>query len=470
MPYTQTRYIFLLRIILSITDLLLLNIAFFVSFSMLKFLDKQLLHPSSYQKYLVLINLIWIVSSSVYRMYHVEMVKTVEAILRVTWKSLILNVFIFLVYLTFTNDTLLSREFLFVFYFFLAFFLFLSRFLGSLFEMMISRQYGIGKPVAILGKNATGIKLADFFNESRNFKFIGFLDQQYQEELIFTTAEGTLNSATMLQLKAAADTGVKDVYVSLTPKKMSDAKLLLMEAEKQCVRLKFVPDFLGSMETPFTITYLDGFPIITLRKEPLEDIQARFKKRLLDLGFSFLVTIFLLSWLVPIIAMLIKLDSKGPVFFLQDRAGRGNKNFKIFKFRSMRVNSNTNDFKQASKNDNRITKLGKFLRSSSLDEIPQFFNVLLGSMSVVGPRPHVPQLNQQYHEIIEKYMVRNFVKPGITGWAQVNGCRGETNETSQMEKRVKYDIDYMEKWSVMFDVKIIFMTVFNILKGEENAY
>lgn len=471
MPNTQTRYLFLLRIILSITDLLLLNIAFFISFSILKFLDKQLiLNPSSYQKYLVLVNLIWLVSSGVYKMYHVEMVKTVEVILRVTWKSLLLNVFIFLAFLTFTNDNYLSREFLFVFYFNLACFLFISRFFGSLSEMMLSRQYGIGKPVAILGRNATGAKLANFFTESRNFKFLGFLDDVNQEEAGFSNPDGELTDETILQLKTAAQTGVKDIYVSLTPQKMSDAKHLLMEAEKQCVRLKFVPDFLGSIETPFIINYLDGFPIISLRKEPLEDMQARFKKRLLDLTFSFLVTVFLLSWLVPIIAVLIKLDSKGPVFFLQERAGRGNENFKIFKFRSMKVEPNIGEFKQASKNDNRITKLGKFLRASSLDEIPQFFNVLVGTMSVVGPRPHVPQLNNQYHEIIEKYMVRNFVKPGITGWAQVNGCRGETNEVSQMEKRIKYDVSYTEQWSIMFDIKIIFMTVFNILKGEENVY
>ncbi|TAE42972.1 MAG: undecaprenyl-phosphate glucose phosphotransferase [Sphingobacteriales bacterium] len=469
MPYTQTRYIFLLRIVLSITDLLLLNIAFFGSFYIIEFFG-QLLHPLSYQKYLVLVNLIWIVSSSVYRMYHVEMVKTVEAILRVTWRSLVLNIFIFLLYLTFTNDTFLSREFLFAFYCLLAFFLFLSRFLGSLFEMLLTRQYGIGIPVAILGNNATGNKLGSFFSNSRNFKFMGFLDLENDEKSLFSDSLGTLKTSTIEQLKNAAQLGVKDVYVSLTPKRMPDAKYLLREAEKQCVRLKFVPDFLGSMEIPFNISYLEGFPIITLRKEPLDNMQARFKKRLLDTGFSLLVTVLILSWLVPIIALLIKLDSKGPVFFMQNRAGRGNVTFKIFKFRSMKVMDKSSTFKQASKNDDRITRVGKFLRATSLDEIPQFFNVLLGSMSVVGPRPHVPELNHQYHEIIEKYMVRNFVKPGITGWAQVNGCRGETTEIAQMEERVKYDINYTEKWSVMLDIKIVFMTIFNILKGEENAY
>ncbi|TAF43908.1 MAG: undecaprenyl-phosphate glucose phosphotransferase [Sphingobacteriales bacterium] len=469
MPYTQTRYIFLLRIILSITDLLLLNIAFFSSFYIIEFLGKSL-NPLSYQKYLVLVNLIWIVSSSVYRMYHIDMVKTIETILSVTWRSLVLNIFVFLLYLTFTNDTFLSREFLIIFYCLLAFFLFLSRFFGSLFEMLFTRQYGIGIPVAILGNNATGNKLSDFFSNSRNFKFFGFLDEPNDASSLFFDSKGKIENLTIEQFKKASQLGVKDVYVSLTPKRMHDAKYLLLEAEKQCIRLKFVPDFLGTIETPFNISYLEGFPVITLRKEPLDDIQARFKKRLLDTGFSLLVTVFILSWLVPIIALLIKLDSKGPVFFMQNRAGRGNQTFKIFKFRSMKITDKASTFKQASKNDDRITRVGKFLRATSLDEIPQFFNVLLGSMSVVGPRPHVPELNHQYREIIDKYMVRNFVKPGITGWAQVNGCRGETTETSQMEERVKYDISYTEKWSVMLDIKIIFMTVFNILKGEENAY
>jgi putative colanic acid biosynthesis UDP-glucose lipid carrier transferase len=469
MNNTQTRYLFLLRIILSITDLLLLNLSFLLSFFILKVFGFDL-HPLSYKKYLILINLIWLVSSSLYRMYHVEMVKTVEAILRVTWRSLILNIFIFSIYLTFTNDVYLSREFLFVFYCILAVLLFLSRFSGSLLEMMITRQYGIGKPVAILGRNPTGDKLGSFFESSRDFKFVGFLDDKKPTSSLFKDNEGTIKTSTIQYLEEAAIAGVKDVYVSLTPDRMPDAKYLLIEAEKLCIRLKFVPDFLGTMETPFNISYLEGFPIISLREEPLEDMQARFKKRILDLVFSLLVTVFLLSWLVPIIALLIKLESRGPVFFMQNRAGRGNEIFKIIKFRSMRVLKTDAETKQASKDDQRITKVGKFLRKTSLDEIPQFFNVLFGSMSIIGPRPHMLAHNDTYREIIDKYMVRQFLKPGISGWAQVNGYRGETKEHFLMEKRVEMDIWYMENWTLMLDVKIIFMTAYNIIKGEENAY
>lgn len=468
MPNTQTRYLFLLRIILSITDILLLNLAFILSFYFLE-LFGHLIHPLSYKKYLIIINLIWLVSTSLYKMYHIEMVETIESILRVTWRSLVLNIFIFLIYLTFSQDNNLSREFLIVFYFFLATLLFLSRFMGTMFEAIVSKQYGIGKPVAILGKNLTGDKLGKFFEQSRKFKFMGFLDDKHPQ-IFFSDESGTLHIETIEYLKHASMSGIKEIYVSLTPDRMPNAKSLLLEAEKQCVRLKFVPDFLGTMETPFNISYFEGFPIITLREEPLEDMQARFKKRILDVVFSLIISVFLLSWLVPIIAILIKLDSKGPIFFLQNRAGRGNEIFKIIKFRSMKVLDKDGDFIQVSKDDDRITKLGKFLRKSSLDELPQFFNVLMGSMSVVGPRPHAIKMNAQYNEIIDRYMVRHFAKPGITGWAQVNGFRGETLHFDQMEERVKYDIYYMEEWSFMLDIKIIFMTIFNIIKGEDNAY
>jgi putative colanic acid biosynthesis UDP-glucose lipid carrier transferase len=174
-------------------------------------------------------------------------------------------------------------------------------------------------------------------------------------------------------------------------------------------------------------------------------------------------------WLYPIIALLIKLQSKGPILFRQKRSGRNDEPFVCYKFRSMRVNPDS-DKKQATKFDARITPIGKFLRRTSLDEMPQFLNVFLGHMSVVGPRPHMLRHTVEYKAVIDKFMVRHFLKPGITGWAQVNGLRGETRLVQQMEKRVRYDIDYLENWSVALDVEIIFLTVINALKGEDNAY
>ena len=184
---------------------------------------------------------------------------------------------------------------------------------------------------------------------------------------------------------------------------------------------------------------------------------------------SLAVIVFVFSWLYPVLAILIKFQSRGPVLFKQMRTGRNNKPFACYKFRSMRMN-NSSDVRQASVNDDRITPIGRFMRKTSLDEFPQFFNVLMGYMSIIGPRPHMLAHTEQYRKIIDKYMVRQFSKPGISGWAQVNGYRGETKENILMEKRVQHDIQYLENWCLMLDVKIVFLTVINVFKGDEKAY
>jgi lipopolysaccharide/colanic/teichoic acid biosynthesis glycosyltransferase len=175
-----------------------------------------------------------------------------------------------------------------------------------------------------------------------------------------------------------------------------------------------------------------------------------------------------MSWLVPVIGIIIKLSSKGPIFFAQTRSGLDNKEFTCFKFRSMRVNE-LSDEVQATRNDSRTTAFGRFLRRTSLDEMPQFFNVLMGDMSVVGPRPHMLKHTSDYSKIIEGFMVRQLVTPGITGSAQVNGFRGETKSKEDMENRVKYDVWYIENWTLLLDIKLIFLTIMNLIKGSDNA-
>jgi putative colanic acid biosynthesis UDP-glucose lipid carrier transferase len=210
-------------------------------------------------------------------------------------------------------------------------------------------------------------------------------------------------------------------------------------------------------------------PVLTLRYEPLEDLTNRIKKRLFDIIISFFVTVFILSWLIPLISLLIWLDSKGPVFFIQMRSGKSNHEFKCLKFRSMKVNGLAN-LKQATKNDQRLTRIGKFLRRTNLDEFPQFLNVLKGNMSIVGPRPHMLKHTDEYSKATDQYMIRHFLKPGITGWAQVNGLRGEINSIQKLKSRVEHDVWYMENWSIWLDLKIIFLTVFNTIKGDKNAF
>ncbi len=191
-------------------------------------------------------------------------------------------------------------------------------------------------------------------------------------------------------------------------------------------------------------------------------------KRLFDILFSGLVLLVLSVSLFPVIALLIKIDSSGPILFRQLRPGRNNRLFWCYKFRTMKVNDQIEV--QASKNDTRITRIGAFLRKTSLDELPQFFNVLIGDMSVVGPRPNMQNQLLYYSKHIPEYPIRHTITPGITGYAQVSGFRGETKELYLMKKRVEYDLEYMQNWSLSFDIKIIWLTILNMIKGEENAY
>jgi len=217
------------------------------------------------------------------------------------------------------------------------------------------------------------------------------------------------------------------------------------------------------------IEYYGNLPIVTTRPEPLDNLYNRTIKRIFDIVFSSLFLLLIASWLFPIIALAVKLTSKGPVFFMQKRSGENNSEFLCYKFRTMYVNREA-DTKQATKDDPRITSVGRILRKTNLDEIPQFINVLKGDMSVVGPRPHMLKHTEEYSKIVNSFMVRHFVKPGITGAAQANGYRGDTTDPKLMEKRVQYDVWYLENWSFWLDIKIVFLTVWSMVKGNENAF
>lgn len=228
-----------------------------------------------------------------------------------------------------------------------------------------------------------------------------------------------------------------------------------------------VPNFLLNNLMHGNVGRVGALDTISVFESPISGMKD-FYKRSFDLLFSACALIGLAP-VFAVIAVAIKLDSKGAVFFRQDRYGLDGKRIGVYKFRSMSVMDNDAVVKQATKNDRRITKVGAFLRKTSLDELPQFFNVLMGDMSVVGPRPHAVAHNEEYRKRVDYYMLRHKVRPGITGWAQINGWRGETDTLEKMEKRIEYDLDYIRHWSIWFDVKIIFWTFF---KGfvNKNAY
>ncbi|HEY4327712.1 MAG TPA: undecaprenyl-phosphate glucose phosphotransferase [Mucilaginibacter sp.] len=459
----QTPYLYALRFILAVSDLILINICLFLGFYLANKYYVAI-DMSVYRSNVFTSSIIWLLSTGIFRLYSEDTIHKLEYIYRSTWKSIALHGFFFLSYLLSTDHADSLRYFIFIFYTMMVIGFLLSRFTGTAFEGLFKRNFDTRKIVAVLGMNRGGLKLAAYLEQQSSFNFVGFLG----EENYYVDENGQLLAAAAEQFKTAANSNIKEVYVSLTPERMRDVGYLLKEAEKQCVRLKFVPD-LDYAAAPFYIEHMGGFPILSVRREPLEDMGNRFKKRFFDIIFSSLVIVFILSWLYPIIALIIKLQSPGPVIFKQQRSGRDNKPFWCYKFRSMTLN-NKSETEQAKRNDCRITPIGRFMRKTSIDELPQFFNVLLGDMSVVGPRPHMVDHTEQYRAIIDQYMVRQFLKSGITGWAQVKGYRGETKEHHLMEKRVEHDIWYMEHWSSMLDVRIIFMTIINILKGEDNAY
>ncbi|RYF25670.1 MAG: undecaprenyl-phosphate glucose phosphotransferase [Flavobacteriales bacterium] len=462
----QTRYIYILRYILPIVDLAMLNVAYFASSYIAKLMGKTINDELNID-HVVICNLIWLISTAIFGLYTLYGSRKIERIYRGTWRSIASHFVLFTSYLVFFNQDQFSRTLLLSFYGLLAVSFLLNRFFGTLIQYVLLNKFKATKKVAVMGSNGTAIRLAEYLDKQASLEYFGNLGD---DASIYDEPEDASREVIVQAMANAAENGVKDIYVSVAPHRMAEVKTLVAEADHQCLRVKFIPDIGGSMPSPYVISYMGGeFPIISLRHEPLEEVGSRFKKRLFDLIFSSLVIVFILSWLYPILAVLIKLESRGPVLFKQQRSGRNDEPFWCFKFRSMTVNKDS-DNKQATKNDARITKIGNFLRKSSLDEMPQFFNVFFGQMSVVGPRPHMLKHTDEYKNIINQYMVRHFLKPGITGWAQVNGYRGETKQHDAMEKRVKFDIFYLENWTAMFDVKIVFMTVINMLRGEDNAY
>jgi putative colanic acid biosynthesis UDP-glucose lipid carrier transferase len=262
---------------------------------------------------------------------------------------------------------------------------------------------------------------------------------------------------------------IDEIFCSISELNNEDLLAIVNYADNNLKVVKFIPDRSKVLSKKLRHDYYGIIPILTFRTIPLDDPFSALLKRVFDIVFSLAVIVLILSWLTPLIALVIKVESKGSVFFTQSRNGYNFKSFKCFKFRSMVVNPKA-DLEQVTRGDARITIFGQLLRKTSLDEMPQFFNVLKGDMSVVGPRPHMLSHTDMYAKKIDKFMVRHFVKPGITGLAQVSGFRGEVETDKDIIGRVQHDIFYIENWSFFLDLKIIFQTLYNTIKGEEKAY
>ena len=421
----------------------------------------------SYRFLLLIYNAVWILVSLALQLYELSQLKRINKILFNLFKAFGFNILILAAVLFSLKASEFSREHLLYTYALLFVLIFLWRY-TSIQLIIFFRKLGYNySAVVIIGGENTAEQLYNYCNsnDGLGIKLMGiFSDTEISFEFKEGVKSGRLEDLERFALKNDID----EIFYTM-PLNKEEIKDLVDFCDKYMIRFKVVPDFRGFLFKKVNIDFYDDVPVISLREEPLRDFVNRFVKRIFDLLFSFLVIFLVLSWLYPLIAILIKLSSKGPVLFKQLRSGVNNEDFLCYKFRSMAITDDA-DSLQATLGDSRITKIGTFLRKSSLDEFPQFFNVFIGDMSIVGPRPHMLLHTEEYSELINKYMVRQLVKPGITGLAQIRGYRGETKELKDMEGRVKFDVWYIENWTLSLDISIILQTIWNVLKGDEKAY
>ena len=319
--------------------------------------------------------------------------------------------------------------------------------------------------VAIVGTGPTAMRL---FNELQSdagfgYKVLGF----FSDEPCADAAGPLLGSIDDLDRLAQAYE-IDEVYFTLSGSQEDKLGKVVKIADKNMMQFYYVPQIPRRLSRSFSLRNIGVVPVLSIRRNPLESIINQWLKRAFDIAFSSTALLFSPLVLLPV-GIAIKLSSPGPIFFKQERTGYRGETFRCWKFRTMRLNAGA-DSQQASSDDPRTTRVGQFLRHTSIDELPQFVNVWLGQMSVVGPRPHMLKHTEEYARLIDLYMVRHSVKPGITGWAQVNGFRGATDRLWKMEKRVECDVWYVENWSFLLDMKIIVRTLINAISGEENAY
>lgn len=322
--------------------------------------------------------------------------------------------------------------------------------------------------IAVIGLTPGGLAIERALTRThhRSDLEIAFYDDRDESRFAYPKRSAVVGKvATVLEKARAGE--LDEVYIALPMIAKDRIRYLLDELSDSTVNTFLVPDLYTYNLSVSQIKTIDGVQTFSVFSSPFGGVGA-LVKRVEDLLIGSVITL-LISPILVAIAIGVKLSSPGPVLFKQDRYGLGGKKIKVWKFRSMKVMENDAVVTQATKNDPRVTRFGAFIRRTSLDELPQFLNVLQGSMSIVGPRPHAVAHNEQYRQIVDNYMIRHKIKPGITGWAQINGYRGETDTLDKMEKRVRYDIQYMQNWSLWLDLKIIFLTIF---KGfvSETAY
>ncbi len=462
----NTEFKKLLKTVLVLMDLMAISLSWLIVH--LYFSTAELNETNNYfYSFAFFANLLWITITLAVGLYDEKVINAIDLFSQKTaqvysfWLLLIASILIYASLLYNMLDQLIY------FSFFSLLGISVNRFFYLGIKKYLSLQHDMVNRVLILGFNDTAKKLAKYLEEDGlNTQLMGFVEnEENMTELTTYPVYANINNA----VSVAKQLNVHEIFSTITPEQNKVIYRLIRDAEDQCLRFKVVPNLSSHVNNAVVVDFIKDLPVLSMRTDPLEDVGNRMKKRIFDVFISGMVIIFILSWLMPLVAVLILFDSRGPVFFVQLRTGLTDNPFYCYKFRTMRVN-NESDSKQATKNDSRVTRLGAFLRKTSIDEFPQFFNVFRGEMSLVGPRPHMLKHTSEYAKIVDHYMIRQMLKPGITGWAQVNGLRGEISNPIQIQQRVASDLWYLEHWSIWLDLRIMFLTVFKVFVGDKQAY
>jgi putative colanic acid biosynthesis UDP-glucose lipid carrier transferase len=455
-----------LKTILVFLDLTAINFVWLITY--LYFLNNLTTQTNNlFYSFAFFVNFIWIAISLAFGLYDEKSVMAFEVFSQKTAKVYFSWLVLMAMILVYAAEIHTISEHIIFFSFFSLLGISANRLFYLGIKKYLSQQHDMINRVLILGFNDTAKKLAKYLEEDGlNTQLMGFVENdENMDELttypVYANIENAVNVAKQLN--------VHEIFSTITPEQNNIIYRLIRDSEEQCMRFKVVPSLSSHVNRDVVIDFIKDLPVLSMRADPLEDVGNRMKKRIFDVVVSGLVIIFILTWLIPLVAILILLDSRGPVFFTQLRTGLTDNPFFCYKFRTMRVN-NESDSKQATKHDSRVTRLGAFLRKTSIDEFPQFFNVFRGEMSLVGPRPHMLKHTSEYAKIVEHYMIRQMLKPGITGWAQVNGLRGEISNPTQIQQRVASDLWYLEHWSIWLDIKIMFLTIHKVFVGDKQAY
>jgi len=466
--YIKGRFSWLIRPVLIVIDLIIINYLSLIFFNLS---DKSLISyyaPIFNNKQLtfsIYVTIFWLISSTLINFYKIyrytSAIKIISLIVKQFMSYLIIVLSFIGLFRSVDVSAIITLKYLLSCCLIIGAIKLISYYILKQFRLYLK---GNIRRVVIVGDGLGAQELRTLFSTKKDLGYkILEVDSQSNN------TKGNLIKDALQFIKSHKD--IDEIYCSIDEMTENQINQFVKYSSINKTNIKFIPNTKDYFTKSLNTQYYNYIPILSIREVALNNEINQIIKRAFDIVFSAIIIVFILSWLVPLLGILIKLESKGPVFFKHQRHGLNYNEFSCYKFRSL-SSQKINDVNHVKENDERVTKIGKFIRRTSIDELPQFFNSFIGNMSIVGPRPHMISYTSEYSKKIDKYKFtyRHSVKPGITGLAQVNGFRGEIKNDSDIVNRVKYDIFYIENWSLFLDIKIIFQTLINLFKGDDKAY